>query len=142
MEKIIVAAIPREFVPAAWCKCSPWLTDGLARGWSGGMTLEDIYDDCAGGRYLLFMIAKDGEPCAAVVVESVGSVCSIVVAGGRDLASWRDSFLQAWERLAREIGADTLLVAGRPGWARELRGCGYDVRGVILEKPINREGVH
>lgn len=87
---------------------------------------EDLLTILLGGGASLFVCEHNARVVGFGALEVVQyprrRVANVLAAGGEVglLSATRDSFLDIAEAWAREQGADTLAVTGRPGWARVL----------------------
>lgn len=101
----------------------PALTDGE--------TWDDVLERLKARTAQLWFSRDDG---AAMVTELFGDCIHVWLGGGRlrSLLDLRPSV----EATARYWGLKRATIAGRPGWNRALRRCGYVRKGDELEKML------
>ncbi len=131
----MIIAIPPESLDEAWLQVEPLLSKGLAFN-NGDITTEETYDRISDGTYLLVCSMLGNEIQAAFAVELVTNhrkTCNIVLAGGQDIDSWLDDFMDTIRSLAKEQGAEALTIMGRKGWARKMKPYGFHETARILE---------
>lgn len=64
------------------------------------------------------------------------TVVSFVHLGGREMHRWLDLIVTEIETLGKQQGATRAEIEGRPGWQREMRGHGYGLTRVVLQKVL------
>ena len=100
--------------------------DWLARSLLNGQSVEDVERKLARDP-----TARLWTTPTAVCVTHVKRVLEFYAAGG-ELGSILDAF-PAVEAHARDLGCDALLIAGRPGWKRALKGFDGPVSFLVKE---------
>jgi len=122
-----------------WSQARPWLEKACneADGWWTIEALEQLLRD---GKALLWVLAQDGEPIAAVVTTLCDwdgrEVAEILVTGGTGiLAGIADHFWKI-EHWAKSHGAREIMLRGRRGWVKALKSRGYDEIAVTLRKAL------
>jgi len=122
--------VPAEY----WSQVRHLLIPALE--WSGDHRPEEVETELLAGRAQLW-VATDGEPRVAVVTRlrptTVGTVCEIWLAGGRDRRSWLH-FIKIIENAARLRGCVKMEIVGRQGWARVLPE--YRPSAIVLQKHL------
>lgn len=107
---------------ARWDRCEPWLTRALAYD-PAGRIISDVKSGYRAGQYTLYEGAR-----SAALVEGTNMGGSLHVhtylAGGCIKELTHDIRPQI-EALARRIGAASVVLSGRRGWARAWRPYGY-----------------
>jgi hypothetical protein len=83
--------------------------------------------------------AKDGRPLAAIVTElrdypGCRAIHGLAAAG--DLALIAGALIPAAEAWGRARSCAYAIIESRPGWARQLRGSGYEPHQVSIRKRL------
>lgn len=92
----------------------------------GQMQLHLVYD---GARYNLALITE-------IIEYPQSKVCQIIYATGEDIVSVLPLIdeLTEW---ARRLGANEMVIAGRPGWERHMKQFGFGNKTVALSRRID-----
>jgi len=119
-------------------KVRAWIEASLE--YSGiGIAYERMLEGTTRGLYLVGLVRVDGELRAVLVLESlliggpVGKVVSVLIAGGDGMKEWISTLADAVKLAARTVGAQKIVVIGRPGWQRILEAEGLIKTGVVME---------
>ena len=103
----------------------------LAEGY-GQMGYADVLEGIARGEYQ-FWASKNS--CAVSTIDVFPRIKQLTaIIGAGDLHEINEVIHPAMEDWARHIGCDTMLIMGRPGWQRALKG--YRRTAVVLEKKL------
>lgn len=103
----------------------------LAEGY-GQMTFEDVVERINSGE---FQFWRSESSCVVTTIDIFPRIKQLtVIIGAGDLKEINDHIRPIIEEWARDIGCDTMLIMGRPGWQRALEG--YRRTAVVLEKKL------
>lgn len=133
----MVAALEPGTAASQWSALRGMIDIGYAAG--GEMMPEDLPQRIAEGRVLLWVAVEDdtGIVLAAMTTELVrmrsGLVCWMGQCGGERMRDWADFHVKV-EDYARAEGCVKVVIKGRFGWERVLKG--FRVRTVTLEKAL------
>lgn len=134
---VMVAALEPGTAASQWSALRGMIDIGYAAG--GEMMPEDLPQRIAEGRVLLWVAVEDdtGIVLAAMTTELVrmrsGLVCWMGQCGGERMRDWADFHVKV-EDYARAEGCVKVVIKGRFGWERVLKG--FRVRTVTLEKAL------
>ena len=85
----------------------------------------------------LVAIERDGTLLATVVLEYMrtkdGYYLNVWGVGGGCMDEWLHPLQEYLAQLAQQLGLDGIIMGGRPGWERALRGLGWRKKAVIME---------
>jgi len=128
--------VPPERVAAMWPHVEGFLRAAVER--CGDWTLPSLRG-CLDRTEMLLWVLWDGDAIRAAAVTQVsivprGKICSIVVAGGREVGDF-PAAIEAIEAYARQMGCVAMRIEGREGWRRALPD--YRLDWVVLEKGLN-----
>ena len=133
----LVPVLPR-YAHALWPQVSEWVasaTKETGDWWQPSDVLAGIKAD----RMTAWVIADDrrlwGVVVAEIEIAARHKIGVIALCAGDDQAQWLH-LLPEIEEWAREQGCSEMMVKGRPGWVRRLRGFGYGERYVAIGKAL------
>lgn len=121
-----------DFPLNQWGRCSGFIQAALEKSGSA-YSMDDVLQEVEGGRAQFW----PGENCALVtqvLTYPLEKRIRVWLAGG-DLTEIR-SFLEMGRMWAAQIGAKSLEVEGRKGWARALAADGFTEQSVVLRKEL------
>lgn len=125
-------AVAEDLLTQELKRCLPWIADAL--GYSGGThTPTDVVESILKGHMQLW----PGEQACAVteiVVYPNKKVLHVFLAAG-DMENIVDMQRSA-EKWGKAQGCTAMTIAGRKGWARVLKGVGYEEKFVTLAKEL------
>lgn len=140
---MIVTAVPSERVHEVWPKAGPLLDKAIALT-PDKATQGDVFEGCANGEGVLWLVIDDREVIAAAVTKVVRYPrmlsLSIVYVGGTRIFEWRDIFLKTMESFAVKCGCGSMEGYGREAWGKLLRGNGWKRSTVLFEKGLENVG--
>lgn len=135
LPSVRIICVDPKIAPRLW----PHVRELLAAAFTkeSDSTIEAVEADVRSGSALLW-VAWDGWKVVAAATTTLletprHRLCLVTAAAGVHTKLW-DQFMPMVERYARDEDCDTVRVAGRPGWARVLRG--YRAPWVVLDKRI------
>jgi len=115
----------------------------LENRFPGDITVESLFRDYLSGNKVLWIVL-DGEELLSVAmtnirtVEATGKkIASVMDLAGKDRNVFSDELNQTLEAWAKENGADTFAIEGRPGWDRIAKKYGYTPYAVQWRKEVN-----
>ncbi|MGL4650333.1 MAG: hypothetical protein ACRC1H_13075 [Caldilineaceae bacterium] len=119
-----------------WPQVCDYLGAALAFSQQNEWSTEQLRERIASEEFVM-AVAFEGRRILGAVVFDMGTnpggeryVC-IVCCGGERMDSWLEGMLSTGRRIARAAGATRLVMMGRPGWARILKGYGIEVRAIV-----------
>jgi hypothetical protein len=124
-EPIKVAPVPLPLIDCFWGKAGQLLQRGIDNG-AGELLLEDVYSRLQ-SQHMHLLLALDGQEILAAFVTEVVNyprkrALRIVLAGGKSPERWKHQLREILHIGAKAIGATSVEVFGRPGWARIWKG--------------------
>ena len=129
---------PHE-VMGFWSESAPLLSPAVDQSY-GEIMLHQVLGNLVLGNTRMLMILDDNEVIAAVVLSvhqhPCKKVCQISFAGGTRIHEWYAIGLEFVERMAREIGCNSVYIQGRPGWTKLFKTLGYKQYGVLTAKEL------
>lgn len=103
----------------------------LAEGY-GQMNYADVVDGIKSGEYQFW---SSENSCVVTTIDIFPRLKQLtVIIGAGDLKEIDEIIRPVLEEWARHINCDTMLIMGRPGWQRALKG--YRRTAVVLEKRL------
>jgi hypothetical protein len=103
----------------------------LAEGY-GQMNYADVVDGIKSGEYQFW---SSENSCVITTIDIFPRLKQLtVIIGAGDLKEIDEIIRPVLEEWARHINCDTMLIMGRPGWQRALKG--YRRTAVVLEKRL------
>lgn len=138
---IEVLAVKPSDVPSAW----PYVEEHLCRAverCDGQVHISDIYSSLIKETQFLYVIFDvDNEKVIGAATTEVvrypqKTAVSVVLAGGKMFDEWIEKGIYIIEEFAKMIGADSVQIIGRRGWARKLTPHGYREASVVLSKTL------
>ena len=137
-EPIKVAPVPLPLIDWFWGKAGQLLQRAIDEG-AGELLIEDVYERLQ-SQQMHLLLALDGQKILAAFVTEVVNyprkrALRIVLAGGETPERWKHQLREILHIGAKAIGATSVEVFGRPGWARIWKGdpCIRHVYTVIVE---------
>ena len=130
--------IDRYDVPSVWPEAEPFLREALDRG-IGDYSIEDLHSALlVGEAALLAFLDETGDMIGAGVTQMLThpdgrSICKILAFGAKDFERVHHAIDQVAYG-AKLRGAQAIVFHGRPGWERMLKGDGFTVSQVIMER--------
>lgn len=122
-------------IPGVWDNVAPAIERGLMQG--SPYTLQDIYDNLISGHMQLWTYGEFTYD--AVLVTKCDEDCLLLTLSGYDMGAWLHH-LTLIEHWAKQCDAKRMLIHGRKGWKRVLKGYnsqGKDADGwTILTKDL------
>ena len=117
-------------------RCREWIQSALDEG-GNTHSFEDIVRGVAQGHYQFW----PADRCCAIteVVEYPNRKSLHIFLAAGDKEQIKDMNASA-EEFARAIGCDSMSIAGRRGWVRELKRYGYFELLTTVVKPLEPEG--
>jgi len=120
---------------ALWPKCEPLVCEAMrysaSRDWTGG----EVRARLQSGEWKLVTVDLAGELIGVQIfgwgTDPLGRrYVGVVCCAGQDMQSWIGGMVKLGRDLAVMAGADRVVIQGRPGWARVLRGWGLKVQSI------------
>jgi len=140
LDDIDIFGIQPERIDDAWSDIAPFIQMGLDRA-NGENSLDDVYQMIADRRVVPVVMTYEGNILSVVTLEIVQKprkkIMTLMTAGGTELDSWLDEFMDVALELAIEQDCDALYVIGRPGWAKILKRYGFHQRYVTLTRELH-----
>ena len=131
-----MTAVPSTELKSIWPKVASLLSPAI--GFSGGrIDMASVFDWLTDQRYILWLAYQDGRIGAAFVTREahypLRSMLAVDLAGGSHLDEWANSATATFQAYARAAGLSGVECAGRKGWTRAVRDCGWTETGVLCE---------
>jgi hypothetical protein len=109
----------------------------------GEVTLHQVLTNLMIGGSTRLMIMQDGEDILAAIVLSIHNhpakrIMQVSFAGGTRMEDWAEQGLPFVEKLAQELGCNSVYIQGRPGWLRKFEKLGYSNYGILTGKELGR----
>ncbi len=105
-----------------------------------GMTTKQILEWIVQDRLILVVITRNNKIAASATMEMAanlnGKSCHIITMGGDDMDDWLEQFIEVWEKVAIEQGADYLTMKGRKGWQRATKPFGFEHEYTQMKKDL------
>jgi hypothetical protein len=125
-------------INAVWAEVRPWI-EAACKTNRGKYDAEDIRAGLLSGEDQLW-IWKSPTAFAIGITRLENypkqRVCTIRIVTGFNAAEWQQPAIDTIERWAKENGCSSMSLCARTGWAKRLKGRGYDQTHVFLEKPL------
>jgi len=103
-------------------------------------TIDEVKTKCLSGKYLVLAFHKDGNIEGVMTMEMYDypsrRVAGIVHLGGNNFDEWIDIADKASRRVAKEQGADEIIIVGRKGWVKKLIPYHYNVQYMVLTSTL------
>jgi hypothetical protein len=120
-----------------------WLWPALELGGSD-YTAAELATDLLSGDVLLVRVWADQEftalACCRVRPTLDGKELFIMGLVGEKSDEWLLPLSDTFDKLASEAGCVAVVLEGRPGWSKKLRGLGYTMHQVVMRKPVKEKG--
>ena len=120
-----------------------WLWPALELGGSD-YTAAELGEDLLTGDVLLIRVWVDKEfrGLAAARVRSTLDGRELYIMGlvGQDSDEWLLPLSETFDKLADEAECVAVVLEGRPGWSKKLRGLGYSLHQVVMRKGLKTNG--
>lgn len=116
----------------------PWLQKAVEIS-INGYSLEHIVKGLHVGAFQLWAYGVSGDKgfvISEVIQHSTSMEVHLILAGGVGLKNWLPEIghIESW---AKQIGADYVLVWGRPGWKKLLQKHGYELETQVLRRSLH-----
>jgi len=135
MGKSRVAAIRPDEIDGVWPKVEGYI-DSALKHTMYEQTLEDVKNKGLSGKYLFLLFYCDDKIKGVITMEMYDyptkKVAGIVHLAGENLDDWIEFADTSTKRIAKEQGADEIIIVGRKGWVRKLIKYGYNVQYMVL----------
>lgn len=133
-------AIPQGQVQHIWPRINGGM-DKLFKESLGLMNADDILNNCADGKWLLFCMYEEGEPVVSLVCEIREGDVRIFDVGfcwGTRMEEWINQVYESFETIARQCGCEYIAFKGRPGWRKLAHNFGFSVSSMSYVKALER----
>jgi hypothetical protein len=141
---IIAKLIAPEDVNGVWASAGPLISMALNHA-KGEVLIEDVKDDLVSGNARLMVFSENGQYIAAAVMVVMTyprkRVLMVPYAGGVEMEKWAIEGMRAVERLALEMGLDSVYIVGRKGWGRVFKDSGFSEYSTIIGKELTKENL-
>ncbi len=105
---------------------------------------EELAEELLSGDVLLVRVWKDKEfkALAAVRVRDVTDGRELFIMGlvGEQSDEWLLPLSDTFDQLAKEAECVAVVLEGRPGWSKKLRGLGYSLHQITMRKGLKTNG--
>jgi hypothetical protein len=124
-----------------------WLDAGLVAS-DVAFSAEDVIARVGGGEWRVVYVAVESEPAAVVVLEITWTgepskkTLGVISAGGERMYDWLGTVQRALREIAAAQKCEQVIVAGRPGWEKSLKGFGWKKAGVIMRASVAPSATH
>ena len=119
-----------------------WLWPALELGGSD-YTAAELGDDLLSGEVLLIRVWVDKEfkglAAARVRPTLEGGELYIMGLVGEGSDEWLLPLSETFDKLAAEAQCVAVVLEGRPGWSKKLRGLGYSLHQVVMRKTVRND---
>jgi len=103
-------------------------------------TIDEVKTKCLENKYLVLAFHSDNEVKGVMTMEVYDypsrKVAGIVHLGGENLDDWIDLANETSRRVAKEQGADEIIIVGRKGWVKKLIPYDYNVQYIVLTSTL------
>lgn len=141
----MIYSVPTQFVADLWPSIEKHLDRALEH--HPFLEAQDVYDLLHEGLLRLFIATADQKVTGFALMEVVNyprrKVANVLAAAGEHgfLSVLVQEVLPELQKWAKEQGADTFALTGRPGWVRALRGKGFeDAAYVTMWANLDEQG--
>lgn len=121
---------PSEAVGEAWEVCRGYFEQAAIHAPYDLTDWDEVKELAATGKVLLIQVAHGPEVVAAVALELLtgrdGPALVVRWLGGSAMSTWIDLLYVALQDVGRAYKCSWIVVAGRVGWARELKRLGFN----------------
>jgi hypothetical protein len=132
-----------EGLQVAWPRVREWIDAALAHSLQDALSLADVEQRLASREYLLVIVAEpaqgsDGHQLTGAAVLSIErnlgrpSAVMVLACGGRRMDGWLGELVEAVRKIAIAAGVERIILIGRPGWQRVLKGFKVEHRASVL----------
>lgn len=136
-----LVGIPSDRVEEKWADVESKIEAALEYS-QGEHTLDTIHDGLLARAMQLWLAVTDADDIVTVGVTEIHvypsglRICYIVLVAGSRFDDWKHmiELIGSW---AREQGADTIRIHGRPGWLRKLPELGFKHVYATMDKALN-----
>jgi hypothetical protein len=141
---VIVTAVPHEYLAEEFMRTGA-LMEKVAQTSRGRFLVEDLFEGCAEGRFILWVAARllphNKREYLAVIFTSVRDyprkrALQIDFVAGTHLSEWMGRFAQVYERMAVAEKCDIMEGGGRMGWLRPMKRIGLKPTGFFFEAEV------
>lgn len=125
-------------IDAVWEEVRPWIDAACKRN-RGKYDANDIKAGLLTGEDQLW-IWKTPTAFAVGITRLANypkqRVCTIRIVTGTNAAEWQEQAMETIEQWAKASGCQAMELCARPGWARRMRGRGFETTHLYLEKAL------
>jgi hypothetical protein len=138
--ELTFGAVPPELVDLVWPDAEPFLAPAIATA-GGKLCAEDVHRRLQAGELLLWIVADDMVPIAAVTTRILGYPGRRALAmdwiGGARMREWLPLAQKTLVRYAKHNDCKHLEGYGRKGWSRWLRRFGWEPEYIAYRMDID-----
>ena len=132
-----ICAVEPGLVDWFWVRVSHWIENALHRSVMHELSLDEVYQGCKDGTYLLLAVRLGDDLTGSVVVAASTDptgrpYLGVICCGGERLELWMRLLVPTCRLVAAQIGAREIVMMGRPGWRRYLAAQGARLRAVVM----------
>lgn len=139
MSDIDIYGVETARLDDAWSEIAPFIQMGLDYA-NNEMELVDVYQQIKQHRVVPIVMSYQGEILSVVTMEISEKpqkrVMCLMTAGGTEIDSWLDEFMDVATQLAIEQGCSSIYINGRKGWEKKLKRYGYKHQYAVLAKDL------
>lgn len=112
----------------------PGLVEQLRRGLAQTLVAADANGNMLSATVLMLHKTKSGE-----------RVLHVIASAGDDSARWLPQLIEKFHEIARQEGATSVTMTGRPGWGKKLHKFGFrvaqvDMRMAVIDEHEQKSG--
>jgi len=118
---------PGELFEQVWPAIEPWLAAALAENRQHMFSTDDLADGIRSRDFGLLLMRNRDDKISAAAVLSRGfrpsdhaPYVALMACGGSGLDDWLPDLVATVQATGRMIGADEIMILGRPGWRKLL----------------------
>jgi hypothetical protein len=142
----VYVPVPQLLTPqqlaSTWDQHAPLFERALEQSWQPGDNLATVSKILAQGKAWCIDVTMNGQILASVVVERIetkgGDFLNIWLCAGSAIDEWLAEILAFIEDWAAMMNTKGVMLSGRTGWQRKLKGYGYHPKTITLEKRLDQ----
>lgn len=137
-----VCAVQRDNLKDYWPKVRGWIEASLLHSLQHELRPDEVLARCLNGEYLMLVYAVQRFRLVGVQILTKNTdpagkpYIAVVCAGGVEIEKWARLGVVTCRQIARDAGADKLIMMGRPGWRPMLAAFGGRLHAVVMSMDV------